>query len=348
MENILITGSSGFIGYHLTKRLLEDGNYKVIGIDNMNDYYDTELKQSRLKELSKYKNFEFYNLDIENKEDIELVFKNNKPKIVVNLAGRAGVRASNELKKAYIDTNIIGFYNILELCSNYNIEHLIYASSSSVYGDNKNVPYKEEYDTNEPVSIYAATKKCDEILAHVYSSINNLTTTGLRFFTVYGPFGRPDMAYFKYTKKLLNDEKVEVYNKGNLRRDFTYIDDIVEGITRVINNKPKTKYNIYNIGNENPKNLVDFINLLASELKEQGLLPNNFDINEKLDYVDMQKGDVYETYSDTSKFYNDFEYKPKVNLEDGIKEFVNWYTEYYKNNNDTLDDQSNSKKYILK
>ena len=330
MKTILVTGSSGFIGYNLIKRILDDNSYKVIGIDNMNDYYDINLKKDRLNILNSYDNYKFYDCDIEDINYLESIFKIHQPSVIINLAGMAGVRASNENKKKYINTNIIGFYNILELSSKYNVDHLIYASSSSVYGNNKSTPYKEESNTDEPLSIYAATKKCDEILAYTYSNLNKLKVTGLRFFTVYGPFGRPDMAYFKFTNKLLNNEKIEVYNKGNLKRDFTYIDDIVDGIIRVINNEPKDKYNIYNIGNEHPYNLLDFINILKNELIKEGLLPKDYSIDNYLEYVEMQDGDVYETYSDTSKFYKDFSFKPKVSLEEGINKFVKWYKEYYK------------------
>ena len=327
MKTILVTGSSGFIGYHLTKRLLEN-NYKVIGIDNMNGYYDVDLKYYRLNELKKYNSFEFYDLDIEDFDDIEVVFKKYDINIVVNLAGRAGVRTSNEFKKAYINTNIMGFYNILELSSKYNIKHLIFASSSSVYGDNINIPYKEEENTDYPVSIYAATKKCDEVFAYTYSKLNNISITGLRFFTVYGPLGRPDMAYYSFTEKLLNKEKIEIYNNGDLKRDFTYIDDVVESIYKVIESTPKEKYNIYNIGNEHPIVIKDFINILKDSLIKENLLPNDFKLENFIEYKDMQKGDVYETYSDTSKFYNDFNFKPNTNIEDGINEFIKWYKEY--------------------
>ena len=330
MKTILITGSSGFIGYSLTKRLLDETDYKIIGIDNMNGYYDVDLKYHRLSLLKKYNNFEFYDLDIEDIDNVDEVFKKYKPSIVINLAARAGVRESNKNKKLYININIIGFNNILELCSNYKVNHLIFSSSSSVYGDNKNIPYEEEANTDEPISIYAATKKCDEVLAYTYSSLYNMNITGLRFFTVYGPLGRPDMAYYSFTNKLLNKEKIEVYNKGNLRRDFTYIDDIVEGIIRVINGKPKKKYNIYNIGNEHPYFLLDFINTLKDSLIKEKLLDKDFDINKYIKYVDMQQGDVYETYSDTSKFYKDFGFKPKVSLEEGLDKFAKWYKDYNK------------------
>ena len=330
MKTILVTGSSGFIGYHLIKRLLEENKYNVIGIDNMNDYYDVNLKINRLNELKKYDNYIFYNIDIENMESINEVFKDSKIDIVVNLAARAGVRTSNIQKKKYIDTNIIGFYNMLELSCIHNIEHFIFASSSSVYGDNTNTPYKEEDNTNNQLSIYAATKKCDEIISYAYSKLNNINITGLRFFTVYGPYGRPDMAYFSFTNKLINKEKIDVYNNGNLKRDFTYIDDIIEGIIRVINNTPKEKYNIYNLGNEHPYNLIDFINILVNELIKQNLLSNDFNLDDHIEYKCMQKGDVYETYSDTSKFYTDFNFKPNTSLEYGLNNFVKWYKEYYK------------------
>ena len=330
MKTILVTGSSGFIGYHMTKKLLEDGKYKIIGIDNMNGYYDVELKHYRLNKLKKYSDFEFYDLDIEDIEDIEDVFKKYEIDYVINLAGRAGVRASNELKRAYIDTNIIGFYNILELSSKYKIKHLIFASSSSVYGDNKNIPYCEESNTDYAESIYAATKKCDEIFAYTYSKLNNLKVTGIRFFTVYGPFGRPDMAYYNFTEKLINKEKIEVYNKGNLKRDFTYIDDIIMGLMKVVESNPINNYNIYNLGNEHPVALMDFINILKNELVKEGLLSSDFNIDNYIEYKSMQKGDVHETYSDTSKFYKVFNYKPNTPIENGIKEFVKWYKKYKK------------------
>ena len=324
---VLVMGSSGFIGYHLTKRLL-DSNINVIGIDNMNGYYDTELKYYRLNELKKYKEFEFYDLNIEDIDDIDSVFNKYNIDIVVNLAGRAGVRSSNEFKKLYINTNINGFYNILELCSKYKVKHLVFASSSSVYGDNINIPYKEEENTDYPVSIYAATKKCEEVLSYTYSKLNNLNITGLRFFTVYGPYGRPDMAYYSFTEKLINKEKIEVYNKGNLKRDFTYIDDVVEGLFRIINTKPKEKYNIYNLGNEHPVLLNDFINILKDGLIKEGLLQKDFKIEKYIEYKYMQKGDVYETYSDTSKFYKDFNFKPSINIEYGLNKFIKWYKDY--------------------
>lgn len=330
MKKVLVTGSCGFIGFSLCNKLLDTGEYIVLGIDNINDYYNVQLKNDRLKILNDKKNFYFNKVDIEDKGSLHEVVNRFKPNIIVNLAARAGVRYSNTNKDCYIRSNILGFCNVLEEASINKVEHLIYASSSSVYGQNTNVPFKEGETTDFPESVYAATKKCDEVLAHAYSKINNIKVTGLRFFTVYGPFGRPDMAYFKFTKKLLNNETIEIYNNGDLKRDFTYIDDIVESIIRIIKSEPKEMYNIYNLGSQRPYNLLDFLYILKNELIKEKLLPENFDINEYIKYTSMQKGDVYETYSDTSKFFNDYSFKPETSLDDGLNRFVKWYKKYYK------------------
>ena len=320
METILITGCSGFIGYHLTKKLLD--NYNIIGIDNLNDYYDINLKESRLNNL-KHKNFKFIKCDISNREELEKIFNKYKIDKVINLAAQAGVRYSIENPDIYINTNIIGFYNILENIKKHKINHLIYASSSSVYGNNE-LPFKESDSTDNPISLYAATKKSNELFAQAYSNLYNIKCTGLRFFTVYGPFGRPDMAYFEFTKKIINKEKIQLYNKGESLRDFTYIDDIVEGITRTIET-PITK--IYNIGNSNPIKMIDFINIL-----KQALINNNLieDYELKIELLPKQLGDVDNTYSDIEKIKKDFKYKPKTNIKEGIDKFIKWYKEYYK------------------
>ena len=320
METILITGCSGFIGYHLTKKLLN--NYNIIGIDNLNDYYDINLKKSRLNNL-KHKNFKFIKCDISNKKELDNIFNENKIDKVINLAAQAGVRYSIENPDVYINSNIIGFYNILENVKKHKIDHLIYASSSSVYGNNE-LPYKESNPTDNPISLYAATKKTNEILAQAYSNLYNIKCTGLRFFTVYGPFGRPDMAYFNFTKKIINKEKIELYNNGQSLRDFTYIDDIVEGIIKVLD-KPKTK--IYNIGNSNPIKMLDFINILKETLINNNLIK---DYNLNIELLPKQLGDVDNTYADTSELKKDFDYNLNTDIKDGLDKFVKWYKEYYK------------------
>lgn len=327
MKKILVTGAAGFIGSNVSKKLAEKN--LVIGIDNFNDYNDINLKKNRLLGIDS-ENFIFYESDITNKEDLNRLFLVYKPDIVINLAAVAGVRNSIINPDTYIDFNINGFYNILEACKNHNIDHLIFASSSSVYGNSKDVPFKEDSNTDFPVSLYASTKKCNEILAYSYSKMYNMNITGLRFFTVYGPAGRPDMAYFKFTNKLVNNENIDIYNNGDLRRDFTYIDDIVEGITRVVENEPKDNYNIYNIGKGEPVILMDFVNILVQELINNNLLSKDFDINSKINYRSMQNGDVYETFCDTSKFQKDFNYTPKISLKIGLNNFARWYKEYYK------------------
>ena len=339
--NILVTGSSGFIGSNLCKRLLTDNkDIRVIGLDNMNDYYDVKLKEYRLEELKKYDNFIFIKGNIDDKDLMDEVFSKYKPEIVVNLAAQAGVRYSIENPDAYIESNIIGFYNILELCRKYPVKHLVYASSSSVYGGNTKVPFSVDDKVDNPVSLYAATKKCDELLAHAYSKLYNIPCTGLRFFTVYGPAGRPDMAYFSFTNKLINGEKIKIFNYGNCKRDFTYIDDIVEGLIRVINKPPIKKddvdglpvapYKIYNIGNSNPEILLEFVQILEEELVKAGVLPEDYDFESHKELVPMQKGDVKETYADTSELEQDFGFKPKTSLREGLRNFAIWYKEYYK------------------
>ena len=335
-KTILVTGSSGFIGSYLCKRLLEEfKDSKIIGLDNMNDYYDVSLKEYRLNKLKEYKNYVFLQGDISNKNLIESIFNEFKPNIVVNLAAQAGVRYSIENPDVYIESNIIGFYNILEACRNNPVEHLVYASSSSVYGGNTKVPFSTDDKVDNPVSLYAATKKSDELIAHCYSKLFNIPTTGLRFFTVYGPAGRPDMAYFNFTKKLINNETIRIFNYGNCKRDFTYIDDIVEGIIRVMQKRPSSKnnkvpYNIYNIGNSNPVNLLDFVDILQEELIKAKVLPEDYDFDSHKELVPMQKGDVEVTYADTTPLERDYNFKPTTPLREGLKNFAEWYKEFYK------------------
>ena len=331
---VLVTGAAGFIGAFLCKKLLETTDYQIIGVDNLNDYYDVSLKETRL-EMLKNKNFQFVKGDISDKPFIDNLFKENKFDIVVNLAAQAGVRYSIDHPDIYIQSNIIGFYNILEACRNNPVKHLVYASSSSVYGGNTKVPFATDDKVDNPVSLYAATKKSDELLAHAYSKLYNIPTTGLRFFTVYGPMGRPDMAYFSFTNKLIKGETIEIFNYGNCKRDFTYIDDIVEGIIRVMNKAPEKKdgedglpvppYKLYNIGNNHPENLMDFVHILAEELINASVLPKDFDIEKHMKLVPMQKGDVPVTYADTSELEKDFMYKPSTSLREGLKQFALWY-----------------------
>ena len=340
MKTVLITGSSGFIGSNLCKRLLkEENNIEIIGIDNMNDYYDTNLKDYRLEELNRYDNFTFIKGSISDKELINDIFNKYKPNIVVNLAAQAGVRYSIDHPDTYIESNIIGFYNILEACRNYPVEHLVYASSSSVYGGNKKVPFSTEDKVDNPVSLYAATKKSNELLAHAYSKLYNIPSTGLRFFTVYGPAGRPYMAYFSFTNKLINGEKIKIFNYGNCKRDFTYVDDIVEGIIRVMKKAPEKKngkdglpippYKVYNIGNGKPENLLDFVTILQEELVNAGVLPEDYDFESHKELVAMQPGDVPITYADTRELEKDFGYKPNTTLREGLRNFAQWYKNYY-------------------
>lgn len=337
--NILITGAAGFIGFHLSVRLLSQ-SFKIIGIDNINDYYDPKLKQSRLEVLGKYNNFNFHKLDIKDKEAVDNIFKVYQPTYVIHLAAQAGVRYSIEHPYAYVDSNLIGFMNMLEACRSYPVEHLLYGSSSSVYGGNRVVPFSTNHNVDHPVSLYAATKKSNELMAHTYSHLYGIPTTGLRFFTVYGPYGRPDMAYFSFTKDILEGKPIKVFNHGNMERDFTYIDDIVEGIVKLIDKAPIASkewdeskddlstsfapYKIYNIGNNNPVQLMRFVNALESALGKEA---------EKI-YMDMQPGDVLRTYADVSDLERDINFKPSTSIEDGLKKFVEWYKEYYglKNN----------------
>lgn len=339
-KTVLITGSSGFIGSNLAKRILNEyKNTKVIGLDNMNDYYDVRIKESRLSELTMFANFEFIKGNLANKELIEKIFSEYKPAIVVNLAAQAGVRYSITNPDVYIESNLIGFYNILEACRNHPVEHLVYASSSSVYGSNKKVPYSTDDKVDNPVSLYAATKKSNELLAHSYSKLYDIPSTGLRFFTVYGPAGRPDMAYFGFTNKLLAGENIKIFNYGNCKRDFTYIDDIIEGVLRVMQGAPDKEtgddglpippYAIYNIGNSNPENLLDFVNILQEELIRAGVLPEDYDFESHKELVPMQQGDVPVTYADTSALERDFGFKPNTSLREGLRKFAEWYKEFY-------------------
>lgn len=337
---ILVSGCAGFIGYFLCNRLLENKNNIVIGIDNLNDYYDVSLKNERLNNLKNYNNFIFFKIDICNKNEIDNLFEKYHFDYVINLAAQAGVRYSIDHPDVYIQSNIVGFYNILEACRYNPVKHLVYASSSSVYGGNTKIPFSTNDKVDNPVSLYAATKKCDELLAYSYSKLYNIPTTGLRFFTVYGPMGRPDMAYFSFTNKLIKGETIEIFNYGNCKRDFTYIDDIVEGIIRVINKAPEKvmdenglfapPYKIYNIGNSHPENLMEFVSTLSGELIKAKVLPSNFDINSHIKLVPMQKGDVPITYADVSDLEKDFGYKPSTSLRDGLKRFAQWYKNFYK------------------
>lgn len=341
---VLVSGAAGFIGANLAMRLLSDyTNITVVGIDCITDYYDIRLKEERLKELSGYgKRFIFVKDNIANKEAIENIFKQYHPQVVVNLAAQAGVRYSITNPDAYIESNLIGFYNILEACRHHEVEHLVYASSSSVYGSNKKVPYSTDDKVDNPVSLYAATKKSNELMAHAYSKLYNIPSTGLRFFTVYGPCGRPDMAYFGFTNKLIKGEKIQIFNYGNCKRDFTYVDDIVEGVIRVMQHAPEKQtgedglpippYKVYNIGNNQPENLLDFVTILQEELVRAGVLPKDYDFESHKELVPMQPGDVPVTYADTTPLENDFGFKPNTSLRKGLREFSIWYKNFYLNN----------------
>ena len=347
-KKILVTGAGGFIGANLVKKLIGTmRDVTIVGLDNMNDYYDVSLKEYRLRliEDSLLENpsikWHFVRGNIADKSLIDSLFEQYRFDIVVNLAAQAGVRYSIDHPDAYIESNIIGFYNILEACRHYPVEHLVYASSSSVYGSNKKIPYSTDDKVDNPVSLYAATKKSNELLAHSYSKLYNIPSTGLRFFTVYGPAGRPDMAYFGFTNKLLRGETIEIFNYGNCKRDFTYVDDIVEGIMRVMSRAPEKSigedglpippYAIYNIGNNTPENLLDFVKILGEELINAGVLPSDFDINSKSKLVPMQPGDVPVTYADVSPLERDFGFKPSTSLREGLRAFAQWYKEYYFN-----------------
>jgi len=341
MKTYFITGVAGFIGSKLAKKILKENNdIQIIGLDNLNNYYDVKLKEYRLNELKKYEGrFIFVQGNLADKKIVENIFAQYKPTIVVNLAAQAGVRYSITNPDAYIEANLIGFYNILECCRHYPVEHLVYASSSSVYGSNKKVPYSTDDKVDNPVSLYAATKKSDELLAHAYSKLYNIPSTGLRFFTVYGPAGRPDMAYFGFTNKLLAGETIKIFNYGNCKRDFTYIDDIVEGVWRVINKAPEKRegedglpispYKIYNIGNGHPVNLLDFVQILQEELIRAKVLPSDYNFENHKELVAMQPGDVPITYADTTPLEKDFGFKPNTSLRDGLRKFAEWYKEFY-------------------
>lgn len=346
-KSVFITGVAGFIGSNLAKRLLSTvEGVKVVGLDNMNHYYDVRLKEARLNELEQFDNFSFVKGNLADKAVIESIFEKYKPEIVVNLGAQAGVRYSITNPDAYVEANLIGFYNILEACRHsYDeghtpVEHLVYASSSSVYGSNKKVPYSTDDKVDNPVSLYAATKKSNELMAHAYSKLYNIPSTGLRFFTVYGPAGRPDMAYFGFTNKLLKGETIQIFNYGNCKRDFTYVDDIVEGVVRVMQGAPERKngedglpvppYAVYNIGNQNPENLLDFVQILQEELIRAGVLPEDYDFEAHKKLVPMQPGDVPVTYADTSALERDFGYKPSTSLREGLRKFAEWYAKFYK------------------
>ena len=340
MSTIFITGSSGFIGSNLAKRILStEPDTKVIGLDNMSDYYDVRIKEARLAELQKFENYTFIKGNLADKALINSIFEQYHPDIVVNLGAQAGVRYSITNPDAYIESNMIGFYNILEACRHYPVEHLVYASSSSVYGSNKKVPYSTDDKVDNPVSLYAATKKSNELMAHAYSKLYNIPSTGLRFFTVYGPAGRPDMAYFGFTNKLVNGETIKIFNYGNCKRDFTYVDDIVEGVVRVMAKAPERKngedglpippYAIYNIGNSNPENLLDFVQILSEELVRAGVLPADYDFEAHKELVPMQPGDVPVTFADTEPLERDFGFKPHTPLRDGLRKFAEWYKDFY-------------------
>ncbi len=351
-KTVLVTGAAGFIGANLVKRLLKDvDNIKIIGIDNLNDYYDVSIKEYRLKEIErlaaekKDSRWNFIKGNIADKKLIDQIFQTEKPQVVVNLAAQAGVRYSITNPDVYIESNLIGFYNLLEACRHSydegqsGVEHLVYASSSSVYGTNKKIPYSTEDKVDNPVSLYAATKKSNELMAHAYSKLYNIPSTGLRFFTVYGPAGRPDMAYFGFTDKLRAGKKIQIFNFGNCKRDFTYVDDIVEGVVRIMQGAPEKitgedglplpPYAVYNIGNNQPENLLDFVDILQQELILAGVLPEDYDFEAHKELVPMQPGDVPVTYADTTALERDFGFKPSTSLREGLRKFARWYKEFY-------------------
>ncbi len=343
-QTVLVTGAAGFIGSNLVLALFKGyKNIHVIGLDNVNDYYDVSIKEYRLKEIEKIEKsgkWTFIKGNLADKALIDKLFEEYKPAVVVNLAAQAGVRYSITNPSAYIEANLIGFYNILEACRNYPVEHLVYASSSSVYGSNKKIPYSTDDKVDNPVSLYAATKKSNELMAHAYSKLYNIPSTGLRFFTVYGPAGRPDMAYFGFTNKLIKGQTIEIFNYGNCKRDFTYVDDIVEGVRRVMECAPEKQngedglplppYRVYNIGNSSPENLLDFVDILQKELVRAGVLPEDYDFEAHKKLVPMQAGDVPITYADTSPLERDFGFKPATPLQVGLRKFAEWYKEFYK------------------
>ena len=340
-KTVLVTGAAGFIGSNLVKRLFHDvKNTKVIGIDSITDYYDVNIKYERLKEIEAlHGDWTFVHASIADKDAVEKIFTENKITVVVNLAAQAGVRYSITNPDAYIQSNLIGFYNILEACRHHEVEHLVYASSSSVYGSNKKVPYSTDDKGDNPVSLYAATKKSNELMAHAYSKLYNIPSTGLRFFTVYGPAGRPDMAYFGFTNKLVKGETIKIFNYGNCKRDFTYVNDIVEGVVRIMQHAPEKQngedglpippYKVYNIGNNSPENLLDFVTILQEELVRAGVLPKDYDFEAHKELVPMQPGDVPVTYADTTPLEQDFGFKPNTSLREGLRRFAEWYAKYY-------------------
>ena len=367
-KTILVTGAAGFIGSNLVKRLFyEVKNIHIIGIDSITDYYDVNIKYERLKEIKRCltvivdqksemdengvesgfyqgqngSSWTFVHASIADKEAVDKIFTENNISVVVNLAAQAGVRYSITNPDAYIQSNLIGFYNILETCRHHEVEHLVYASSSSVYGSNKKVPYSTDDKVDNPVSLYAATKKSNELMAHAYSKLYNIPSTGLRFFTVYGPAGRPDMAYFGFTNKLVKGETIKIFNYGNCKRDFTFVDDIVEGVVRIMQHAPEKQngedglpippYKVYNIGNNSPENLLDFVTILQEELVRAGVLPKDYDFDAHKELVTMQPGDVPVTYADTTPLEQDFGFKPNTSLRDGLRYFAEWYAKYYKN-----------------
>ena len=338
---VLVTGAAGFIGSNLVRRLFHDfRNIKVIGIDSITDYYDVNIKYERLKEIESLdRDWTFVRASIADKDVVERIFSENKISVVVNLAAQAGVRYSITNPDAYVQSNLIGFYNILEACRHHEVEHLVYASSSSVYGSNKKVPYSIDDKVDNPVSLYAATKKSNELMAHAYSKLYNIPSTGLRFFTVYGPAGRPDMAYFGFTDKLVKGETIKIFNYGNCKRDFTYVDDIVEGVVRVMQHAPEKEngedglpippYKVYNIGNSHPENLLEFVTILQEELVRAGVLSKDYDFESHKELVPMQQGDVPVTYADTTSLEQDFAFKPGTSLRDGLRNFAEWYVKFY-------------------
>lgn len=334
-KTILVTGAAGFIGANLVQRLFEMAkDVRVIGVDSVNDYYDVRLKEYRLTQLEKYANFTFIKGNIADKALMMQLFETHRPQVVVNLAAQAGVRYSITNPDAYIESNLVGFFNILEACRHYPVEHLLYASSSSVYGTNKKIPYSTDDKVDNPVSLYAATKKSNELMAHSYSKLYGIPSTGLRFFTVYGPAGRPDMAYFGFTNKLIKGETIQIFNYGNCKRDFTFVDDIVTGIVNIMRKAPDpnedgVRYKVYNIGNNQPENLLDFVDILQQELIRAGVLPEDYDFEAHKELVPMQPGDVEVTYADVEPLINDFGFKPSTSLREGLRRFAQWYKEFY-------------------